>query len=412
MPKAYNIVQTTFLLNLAANGASSVWDTEANLQSRLSVYLSGGTDNDGITYPGILPLLNPQLAGGDWRVVWGPCVFNVRGDTRPGYASNAMYVAHSPTLKTYVVAIAATNPTSLYDWIKEDGAVSPLFMAKWPLQLPFEAKIHLPPDPSVPYVSAATALGVSNLMTQMRDTGNYGSIKEFLDKTVAGDSTLIFTGHSLAGALSPSLALLLCPKPKDSGWKQVLVLPTAGASPGNKAFAELFAAAYPKTSAGIDAPYAVWNTDHANKRDLVPHAWNRLDMVITEPTASINYPSIFGMIGPVLGTAVFDAVKGGEALAFGGDYQNLRLTEFEPDWGTYNWDVEAPPQWQPLPDYTDANPIRTPAEFGACLLAAHTSQYPRYFDVAPLPRMLVSQDKTKIADALKGALAAAASISS
>ncbi len=72
----------------------------------------------GTSYAGFFSQMNSSLAGGDWKVVWGPCVYS-RKPTLPSSATNAMYVAYSAKLSTYVVAIAATNPTSLYDWVTE-----------------------------------------------------------------------------------------------------------------------------------------------------------------------------------------------------------------------------------------------------------------------------------------------------
>jgi hypothetical protein len=92
-----------------------------------------------------------------------------------------------------------------------------------------------------PAVSAATALGVSNLLMQMTDP-THGTRQRFLTHAANANSTLIFCGHSPAGALSPTLAMYHCPQPTGRGWQQVLVLPTAGASPGNTKFAALFAA--------------------------------------------------------------------------------------------------------------------------------------------------------------------------
>lgn len=412
----YNIVQTTFMLSMAANGASDISATQAQLQAYLAAALNGGTDPIGTQFPGFFASMNPQLAGGDWAVVWGPCVYSTK-PAQAEYAANAMYVAHSRALATYVVAMAATNPDSLYDWISEDGDVSPIYMAKWPFTVPFVRAAHLPwvLDPP-PAVSAATALGVSNLLTQMTDPAN-GTLQNFLTHAADPTSTLIFCGHSLAGALSPTLAMYLYPQPARSGWKQVLVLPTAGASPGNTAFAALFAAAYPPVPTGTGGAYAAWNTDYANAHDVVPHAWNQLDAVVSAPDAQGNYPSMYGVMDPTIGKAVTDVIDAAEALAFGGYYKNLAQTQFAPEWGTWNWIQNAdgswqyPPAWVALTPYTDANPISTAGELGDLIEDTHIDQYYPFFGVTPSPRMPVSKPATEAETLLARALQAAAKVS-
>src|SRR5712692_2185945 len=236
---AYDIVQTSFLLGMASNGAAGIWATQSELLGYLNTYLNGGTDPIGTHYDGFFPQMNSKLAGGDWSVVWGPCLYSERGD-KPGEATNAMYVAYSPSLSTYVVAIAATNFLSIFDWLAEDFNVLPNYMAEWPLSVPFVQKSHWPWFWHVPpAISAATALGVSDLLTKLTDSSK-GTIQEFLTATANSTDTLIFAGHSLAGALSPTLAFYLYPQPAQSNWRQVLVLPTAGATPGNKKFAAAF----------------------------------------------------------------------------------------------------------------------------------------------------------------------------
>ena len=101
----YDIVQTTFMLSMASYGASGIEATQTQLQAYLNTALNGGTDPLGTQFAGFFPLTNPLLAGGDWSVVWGPCVY-LDTTSGPGYATNALYVAHSPSLATYVVAVA------------------------------------------------------------------------------------------------------------------------------------------------------------------------------------------------------------------------------------------------------------------------------------------------------------------
>jgi Lipase (class 3) len=393
----YDIVQSTFLMCMAADAASGIAATQAELQAYLAAALNGGTDPIGTRFDGFFPLTNAQLAGGDWSVVWGPCAFSLKPNGA-AYAANAMYVAHSPSLSTYVVAVAGTNPQSLYDWIREDGDVAASYMARWPFAVPFVRSFHLPwvIDPP-PGVSAATALGISNLLTAMADPQK-GSLQNFLTHAADANSTLVFTGHSLAGALAPTLALYLYPQPQASAWHQVLVLAMAGPSPGNKPFAALFTAgsAFAPVSSGVVAPYGNWNTDYCNEHDIVPHAWHELGAVISGPNASGNYPSIYGVLDLVLGKATADAATAAKVLALGGDYHALTQGWFTPDWGCWNWvqnpdgSWQYPPAWTPLTAYTDAHPMTSIDDLGEAVLAAHVDQYYNFFGVVPAPRMPIS----------------------
>jgi hypothetical protein len=414
----YDIVQTTFLMSMVADEVSGIVGTQAQLQSYLSTALSGGIDPLGTQFGGFFPLTNPQLAGGDWSVVWGPCVYSLK-PAAANYATNAMYAAYSPSLSTYVVAIAGTNPESLYDWIQEDGDVAVMYMAKWPFALPFVRTSCLPWGiDSLPAISAATAQGVSNLLCDMTDPAN-GTLQTFLTLTANPNSTLIFTGHSLAGALAPALALYLYPQPQNSGWKQVVVLPLAGASPGNAPFAALFSAAsaFPPVASGVNAPYGNWNTDYANTHDVVPHAWNQLDVVISGLDSSGNFPSIYGALNPFVGAGLTDVVVAAKALAIGADYQNLTQVKFSPDWGAWTWienpdgSWQYPPVWTALATYADANPISTVDELGTLIVAAHIDQYYNFFRVIPTQRMPTSTPESIVQANLDQALLAAAKMS-
>ena len=383
----YDIVQTVFMLNLASNGVSNISGTQAELTAYLNAYLTGGPDASGKNYAGVLNMpADVPLIGNDWTVVWGPAVCLPPGKTTAP-AANAAYIAYSPTQAMYVVAIAATNATSFYDWISEDGNVSPIFMARWPITIPYSQQTHLPWIFPPAAVSSATALGVSNVLT-LTDPLTGLTIGAYLKslKNISKD-TLVFTGHSLAGALSPSVAEFLYPDPSSSGFAAVYVLPTAGATPGNGKFASDWNSAYPSTPvAGLNTPYAKWNTDFANARDVVPHAWNQLGAVV-QPVDSIgNYPTIFGVMGPKFGKDFNTAITAGETLATGGFYTNINQIMFTPNWGYFDWSASYPPTWTALPDYTDTSPMTNLMELGQVFLATHIDQYLNFFGVTPVPK--------------------------
>lgn len=407
----YDIVQTTFLLCMSANGAADIKANQpGDLQGYLGAFLNGGNTPINTQYPGFFPQMNSMLAGGDWRVVWGPSVYATEytpptpdADSDTQYvASNSMYVAYSPSQSTYVVAVAGTNPISQYDWKDEDEDVSPLYRAKWPPQLPFVRKENITEDVAV--ISAATALGLSNLLTQLTDPAHGGTLDNFLASVKnTNNATLIFCGHSLGGALAPTLALYL--QSKLSSWKHVYVLPAAGPTPGNKKFADLFNAAYKKTSVtGVTTPYGYWNLNFANSVDVVPRAWNNLSGVIGEPykytpsgshQSQIHYRSIYGVMNEAVGSEVYKNWKKAEVVQ--PYYMNITKSPFVVPYGYWYWtqnskdgSYQYPPEWKLSTVYTDANPISTQGNLEDAITATHIDQYFKFFGVTPPLRMPIS----------------------
>jgi Lipase (class 3) len=389
----YSLIPSVFLMDIASNGASSIVDSQPNLLKYLQVYLNGGTNPGDYAYEGFFPWANNNnlFYGGPWSVVWGPCVYCIR-NRPPITVTNAMYVAYSASLNTYLVSIAATNPISFFDWIIEDGGVDPRLMAPWRPKVPFQATRHEPPIPTTTAaIAAGTATGISDLLTQtaMRDPVE-GSLHQFLKAKKNKDATLIFGGHSLAGALSPTLAFYLYPRPLQAGWKQVLVLPTAGATPGNATLAADFNQIFQPVPDTTGTQDLYWNTDYANTHDVVPHAWDKLAQVVQRKDADDNYPSIWGVLkGPgikTVGGFVNLAVNAARVLAHG-YYTAIQQQWVTPDWGTWDWEATYPPTWTPLPTYTDAMPLSTAEQLGQIIQATHVNQYYNFFGVVPAPLM-------------------------
>lgn len=413
---AYDIVQTAWLLGIAANGASSiqvpssVTDGQSFLEQNLSLYMKGNMDQEGGTFAGVLATLNTQVANGPWSIVWGPHVYLAPNCDE---ATNAMYVAKytdtsvTPNTSTYVVAVAATNPASIYDWLNEDARVEPNLTVPWPLPDNYiYAEIsHLPLAADVPFISGATALGISNLLNYTGPKDN--NIQTFLKSVANTNDTLIFAGHSLAGALTPTLAFHLYPTGTEkSGWGQVLVLPTAGATPGNgapglivknpQAFSELFAQNFPPTSTGL-TPYTTWNTDYANQDDVVPHAWNQLSGFRPTQNPSPNqdtYTNPWGVMTAAVGLKLGALLDTAQTISFGGYYQNINQIIFQPTGQYYAWTLnsttnqyEYPPTATDVTAFTVSNPLTTSADLGNALLWSHVQAYFFFFGVLPPVRM-------------------------
>jgi hypothetical protein len=131
-------------------------------------------------------------------------------------------------------------------------------------------------------------------------------LQTFLNTQTHAAATVIFTGHSLGGSLSPTLAAWLYPSvPND--W-DIYVVPTAGPSTGDQGFCDNFASVFPPcTIATLTAPYGVLNQIIWNAYDCVPHAWTNImnaqpysppNDIVWDPTtkdgAVVSCQSVYG----------------------------------------------------------------------------------------------------------------------
>ncbi len=232
---------------------------------------------------------------GEWHIGWGPAIF----EKQPGrgrYADNTIYVAANADHSVYVVATAGTNWNSGYDLHQEDLDIrkTVAWVDAFPSLQPYGVPAATAdPRAAPPHLSAGTANGVNaliELVDPLQGTGQ--TLPAFLQAVARGAAsesgstrpTLILGGHSLAGALSPALALALFNPAGGpltaSDWHAVYVYPTAGTTPGNAAFASCFSSVFPAVAAAAPGarPYQVWNVNVWNTLDAVPHLW-KLDAI-------------------------------------------------------------------------------------------------------------------------------------
>ena len=208
----------------------------------------------------IKPLHNSMFV--DWRVVWGPAIFTFKD----GYLQdNMMFVTRQISdPANYIVGIRGTNGTAWLDWLEKDLDV--LEKVDWKLPEGISAN-------GTPKISEATNTGFNILLNLMKpEFGLPGSgldITAFLKTIVKSAKIKInFTGHSLAGALAPTLALWFKQSQGTaSGWDpnkdaSITITPFAGATAGNSDFAE-----YSDSVLGNSCD-RIHNTN-----DVVPHAW-------------------------------------------------------------------------------------------------------------------------------------------
>lgn len=284
MPDAYTPQQTTFLLSILSNLASQQKGTPDDIER----YLAGRIDAHLETSkPGI----------GVWTRVWGPAVYQAPGSS---VADNVMYVARNDAAPPrLVVAIAGTNPASALDVLVEDFFVG--------TQVPWFYGSSGPG--AAPKISAGTFVGLSVLQHLRPGPAMPGAgqtLSPFLAATTADKPTIVTAGHSLGGALAPAVALWL--HDTQSAWNAgglatVGCEPSAGPTPGDAAFAAYY-----------DTQLGARTTRLFNDIDIVPHAWNEVDL------AAI--PALYAPALPSDALVAALAALAGE-LALDGDYAQL-----------------------------------------------------------------------------------------
>lgn len=299
--------QETFLLSLLANcnpiGVLPIKLASNNLEAARVEAQEKLTSALRTELETLMQVTCPEyFANWNWQVVWGPQVYvpgprtvDLSKDEINFTAANAMYVAFNG--QRYVIAIAATNSASYYDWLIEDVDLVPGInwrdamksfaqnnsgnppqnilekaeqMAETALESVVEDVLHPFQKPAT--ITNGSFVGLTHLFA-MIDDNTQTSLLQFLNKKCNSTSQITVTGHSLGGALSPlmGLALVDTENPLLDFSPQVNVYATAGATPGNAA---LQAQYFQKLPASMGAEvWQVWNAVISNKFDLVPSAW-------------------------------------------------------------------------------------------------------------------------------------------
>jgi len=265
----YDEYQQIFALSMASNVDAACKGDQSALQACIKKNLP--------------PLVN-QI-GPEWSIAWGPVVYQAPGSNGP---DNTWYVANNKSMKfadgtynTYVVAIAGT--ATEYDWNVEDYGVGKVAdFDAWVNGGITNAPQAASPSSTEPCAAMGTVNAVFTLITTPTPSTAYGTgtLYQYLTALPQASSTrIIFTGHSLGGALSPTIALAFL-QAKKLGSLSVLAYPTAGPTPGNAQFANCFNTKFPKLPAD-GSGHKVWNCNIVNSLDVIPLAWNDFKLMHT-----------------------------------------------------------------------------------------------------------------------------------
>ncbi|KAH7014475.1 Alpha/Beta hydrolase protein [Microdochium trichocladiopsis] len=277
-PFNFNTSQQVYCLSAASNAVGSKQGTEADLQQAMDDALASKL---------------PQVTG-DWEVSWGPKVYKPMPE-ESGPVENVWFAAVSESQKLVVVAVSGTAPPSIKDWLDDIDVERVVNFGTWVGSWSTSTGVPVPvvdksPDTTAnAYIANGTATGVYNILSNT-DPKTNTYLWQYL-QTITPDYNVIFTGHSMGGAISPTLALGL----KQAGMisaGQAYAMPSAGPSPGNANFVALYRKLFPVTvpPQGGVPDYGTLNTDFYNTDDIVPQAWSIL------PTDDRNLNNITSQI--------------------------------------------------------------------------------------------------------------------
>lgn len=195
--------------------------------------------------------------GSDWTTVWGPVVWINPGQKGPNFvADNTMACYYSPSQKLFVIAIAGTNPSSMFDWEQEDFDITS--MVQW-------STISKGSGSNSGYISTASSNGM-NVLLNMTSGGTtlISALQTYIQSNGISGATIAVGGHSLGGALAPCMGLYLYDNLSalQLTGQNIAVYAYAGPTPGNQNFATYYNGRINGTSFTYSSQY--------NTIDIIP----------------------------------------------------------------------------------------------------------------------------------------------
>jgi len=217
------------------------------------------------------------LMGSDWALVWGPVVWVDPSQSGTSLVvDNTLSCYYSPSQKLFVVAVAGTNPTSMFDWEKEDFEISS--MVEWSTISPASGSTS-------GYVSTGTATGMNALLNMKAGADTLlATLKTYIQTNRITDSTIAIGGHSLGGALAPCLGLYLYDNLSSLGLsgQNISVYAYAGPTPGNQVFATYYEGKINTTTFTYSSIY--------NTIDIIPQGSVLADLATIPTIYGSNIP--------------------------------------------------------------------------------------------------------------------------
>ena len=202
----------------------------------------------------------------DWSIVWGPAFEFVALDQE-----NMFFVAQQQSVPTnYMVVVRGTNYHSVCAWLDDDFKVKYTTLWSGPSGSTNATTYGSISEGTNNAFSAVMATKPCKKFLSRKHLPGYpNTIEEFLAGITTQAVNITFCGHSLAGALAPTIALYFAQSQGSNGtWdannNATIQLTTfAGPTPGNNYFASYLNSIIPITS------FNRYN----NSNDVVPLAW-------------------------------------------------------------------------------------------------------------------------------------------
>lgn len=270
----YSRNQQMFGLSMLANLVTGETGTAQQLQSMLDVRIAENLEK-----------YKDQF--GNWKLVKSG-LYQAPDSV---VADNVLFLAQNQNdTRDFVLAIAATNAISVWDWILEDTAVTRTI--PWDLASPK----YTPKTASAPAITYGTYVGLKILLRLFQSISTTFPEQNGFNITVVG--------HSLGGALAPVLALWL---EENFRADNVSCFSSAGPTPGNGDFADLYNSTINDT------------TMVRNSLDLVLRAWCHCGCLNKLPT----------LYAPYIPKTIAMSVIAGLALdlAEGKDYTHVEFSQ-------------------------------------------------------------------------------------
>lgn len=322
---AQQIAAFTFSVNSAAD---FTFATLADMQTFVS-HISNVNLSDS-TIQGLI--------GSDWTPIWGPVVWVNPAQTGASLVvDNTMACYYSLSQNLFVVAIAGTDPSSMYDWKNEDLAIDS--MVQW-------STISAGASWGSGYISTASANGLNILLNDMTVSGVslLSGLQTYIQNNGITGATIAVCGHSLGGALAPCLGLYMHDNLSALGLsgQNIAVYAYAGPTPGNYTFAKYYQDQIDGTTLSYSSQY--------NTLDIIPLGMAPADLasipsiydfkggIPSESSPIVEAPAntFVGILSCMLQAAGTMALR---SDLFGGSYTQVQ-TNLVANTGTFNTDVD------------------------------------------------------------------------